>query len=635
VILCRYIPRSLDRHFSGTTNDDVHERVKMCPVFQAFVDTPQVQRLRHLRQLATADYTYMNAGHNRFEHSVGVAHLAESMCRRLQASQPKLNISDKDVLCVKLAGLCHDLGHGVYSHVYEEFVNNKVKKYLNKNPDLLKHYEGLPAAPAKWDHEATSLMMLDAALESLGLAIDMKNLDKPLLQIGDGIKADNIRVYHPSDDENDKVDTESILTSRDFVFIKECILGKPIQPCPVNEERSGFVGRPYRREEFLYDIVHNRHNGLDVDKIDYFARDTRRTIRGKGLDVRFIDEAVVAQGECPRPDKCHACTKGNPGKHMMVCYPEKMLLDGNAMEFFNQRFKLHKQVYTHKAAAAATFMIYDILTKADPYYRIPTYMDSEWSLKSDERTNELPISRAMLHKTSYLRLRDSVIELIMATTSPELRESRLLIERLWNRDLYKCVGRKTLDLTNAAEAAIWEMNEDEIASDFVKINGTHNDGKGSFIYLEEEDIIVEKYKIHHGAGEDNPVSLMRFVPKDQKHKLTGPIEGLPIARAPPKGGDGNTPVKMQEQILRIYCRGGEEKQDLLKHVYKLWESNNVALGVVTAECSSDSDSDNDEHRESVPLTQEEDESSVGTPLRGGHRYESDGEPSPFPSRQMR
>lgn len=49
----------------------------------------------------------------------GVAHLARTMVMKLKNDQPELDITDREVTCVELAGLCHDLGHGPWSHVWD------------------------------------------------------------------------------------------------------------------------------------------------------------------------------------------------------------------------------------------------------------------------------------------------------------------------------------------------------------------------------------------------------------------------------------------------------------------------------------------------------------------------------------
>ena len=89
---------------SRRTNDEIHSSISFGPVMTCLIDTPPMQRLRGLKQLGCAEFVYMNCNHNRFEHSLGVAHLAESLCRRIRIQQPSLQCTEKDVLCVQIAG---------------------------------------------------------------------------------------------------------------------------------------------------------------------------------------------------------------------------------------------------------------------------------------------------------------------------------------------------------------------------------------------------------------------------------------------------------------------------------------------------------------------------------------------------
>ena len=53
-------------------------------------------------------------------HLARTSHLADQFIQQLKHSQPELEISHSDELCVRIAGLCHDLGHGPFSHLFEQ-----------------------------------------------------------------------------------------------------------------------------------------------------------------------------------------------------------------------------------------------------------------------------------------------------------------------------------------------------------------------------------------------------------------------------------------------------------------------------------------------------------------------------------
>jgi HD superfamily phosphohydrolase len=87
------------------------------------VDTPEVQRLRHIRQLGLASIVYHGAEHSRFSHSLGVTHIAR---RLYQAAVRNAGGHTDDELCVVLAAaLLHDTGHPPFSHAVESVLGVK------------------------------------------------------------------------------------------------------------------------------------------------------------------------------------------------------------------------------------------------------------------------------------------------------------------------------------------------------------------------------------------------------------------------------------------------------------------------------------------------------------------------------
>jgi hypothetical protein len=107
-----------------TFGDCVHGQIYVHPLLISIIDTRQFQRLRNLKQLGILDLVYPSATHNRFTHCIGTSHVAGELVLHLKSKQPSLNITLSDELCIRIAGLCHDLGHGPFSHLFEEAISS-------------------------------------------------------------------------------------------------------------------------------------------------------------------------------------------------------------------------------------------------------------------------------------------------------------------------------------------------------------------------------------------------------------------------------------------------------------------------------------------------------------------------------
>jgi len=98
-------------------SDPIHGYVYLSEVERDIIDTHVFQRLRRIRQLAGAHLTYPGAQHSRFEHSLGTMHLAGSAGNVLN---DKGYINEDQIQTLRIAALLHDIGHGPFSHLFEE-----------------------------------------------------------------------------------------------------------------------------------------------------------------------------------------------------------------------------------------------------------------------------------------------------------------------------------------------------------------------------------------------------------------------------------------------------------------------------------------------------------------------------------
>ena len=106
--------------------DPIHDFIRLNKTEHEIIDTPVFQRLRRIKQLSGAHLTYPGAQHTRFEHSLGVLHIASMAASSLNS---KGLMSTDDIENIRLAALLHDIGHGPFSHLFEEVLQRKKQSH--------------------------------------------------------------------------------------------------------------------------------------------------------------------------------------------------------------------------------------------------------------------------------------------------------------------------------------------------------------------------------------------------------------------------------------------------------------------------------------------------------------------------
>ena len=111
--------------------DPVHSYIHIhYEVIWNCLDSKEFQRLRRIRQLGGDFQVYPTAEHSRFSHSLGVYEIVRRMVTEVKTLCAELTEYDK--VCVMLAGLLHDVGHGPFSHAFEHVTNHSHEEYTAK-----------------------------------------------------------------------------------------------------------------------------------------------------------------------------------------------------------------------------------------------------------------------------------------------------------------------------------------------------------------------------------------------------------------------------------------------------------------------------------------------------------------------
>ncbi len=115
-------------NYVRTIRDPIYDEIRLTSLENKIIDTPIFQRLRWISQLSGVKQVYPSAVHTRFAHSIGVMYLAG---RYAQEVFKHYDDVVQRVQLARISGLLHDIGHGPFSHQYDDVVFKQV--YPNKS----------------------------------------------------------------------------------------------------------------------------------------------------------------------------------------------------------------------------------------------------------------------------------------------------------------------------------------------------------------------------------------------------------------------------------------------------------------------------------------------------------------------
>jgi HD superfamily phosphohydrolase len=197
-------------------NDPVWGTLSLSALEVLLVDSPLIQRLRRIRQLGVVHWVYPSATHTRFEHSIGALHLTKRLLD--SAAESGEPIPEHYCQLLRIAALCHDVGHGVMSHVSENAL-----RYCEEVEDLLNEFAERHGREASLGEINSFLLVGTSAFTEL--------------------------IHAASDAAR-----EAVVLPNHVQVIQDIIIGKRVDP--------------------EYPVLHQLISGpFDADKLDYMTRD--------------------------------------------------------------------------------------------------------------------------------------------------------------------------------------------------------------------------------------------------------------------------------------------------------------------------------------------------------------------------
>lgn len=461
-------------------NCPVHGQMNLPNYVKLVVDTPEFQRMRHIKQLGVCAHVFPGAKHDRYFHSIGTAHLALQFIQSIRKQQPELGISDREEVCVTLAALCHDLGHPCFSHMFEAFMRQLGKEKREEARSMCQSF--VPQEVEKkiqsfetWDHEKASLVIMKKLIHDLkdhlhevGLCVDEEGDDFELIA----------ELIHPPTPVLRRMLSAGTLKSGWSTIMK---------------------GRRVERA-WIYEIVSNWRTGIDVDKFDYMRRDALFLgIHRQWDHVRYMKSAWVISD-------AGVLTISPPEK-------DRANIRENLMEL---RKMLHGTAYQHKTVKKLELHMIDILKLMD---QVP--------LVSGLNGQKMTISEAGLSlcPVAYLKLTDTFIESrLLDREDPALLQAceeykaRFLDRKLmrlalsWNLPNMREVNGLSRFQIPKEETFIEEVLASYNSEEIREVEKESN----PWSPVAKDELRVAFAKLTYGMGEEDPIRHIVF--HDKKHQ---------------------------------------------------------------------------------------------------------------------